>query len=383
MRLLKKLKLSILFILPVTLCDLCVLGDNFTQANAVTFKEANNPEIFLKQINGDKQCTLVAATMLLRRTAMMAGHMDWADITVDRVKEQAWIDGVGLKYTFTYADITVTKAAFGADPVNEAISLLNMHPEGLAIYDPVHSPRAHAVFLTDYTDGMFYCADPSDAVGSGRIPDSAALVQVQDAKSYWYVSSPSIAPSFPSAVEINDALQPTDIGMYDASLSQKSFIYDGTEKKPVVTIPGLTENTDFMVSYYNNTEIGTATAIITGTGRYTGSLMESFDVTAAVVIDELNKIQVALTKQTIKKGKTAEVKIILPDTLELVKEYSVNPSSLHNEVKFSYSSENKKTAVINSSGKITGIGKGSAKIIINAVSADGTKKTFALKIKVN
>ncbi len=383
MKLIKKLMMATIFLIFIAVLEISGLSTCFTyQAKAVTFDEINNPEIFLKQINGDKQCTLVTATMLVRRAAMMSGNTNWADITVDKVMEQAWIEGIGLKYTFTYAGITITKAAFGSDPVNEAIALLQLHPEGIVLYDQIRVPRSHAVFLTDYTDGIFYSADPADAVPPGRIPNSSALVQVKDAEFYWYVSSPSISPASPSITEENGLLPAVDISTYTAELSQVSFFYNETERKPAVTIPGLSENVDYTVTYFNNMNPGLGSVIITGIGAYSGIIIKDFEITAASVSDMLNEIKIVMTKQTIQKGKTAAIKVTLPDALELVKEYSSDLSGTYNEVKISYKSDNKKIASINSNGKITGKKKGTAKIYVTVELAGEINKTFELKVKI-
>ncbi|HHV12304.1 MAG TPA: hypothetical protein GXX75_18670 [Clostridiales bacterium] len=234
MKLIKKQMIALVLIMVISVMDIGLLGKCFTHGvGAVTFDEINNPDIFLKQVNGDLQCTLVAATMLIRRAAMLSGYADWADITVDKVKSQAWIEGVGLKYNFTYEGITVNKAPFGADPVNEALLLLELHPEGIVLFDQIRSPRSHAVLLTDYTNEMFYCADPSDAVPYGRIPISSGLVQVQDTEFYYYVSSPGIAPLSPPAMEENSSILAVDSNTYPSISSGTSYYYDGAVKSRV------------------------------------------------------------------------------------------------------------------------------------------------------
>ncbi len=383
MKLIKKLMIAMIFSILITILEISGLNNCFIhEVKAVTFDEINKPEVFLKQKNGDKQCTLVAATMLIRRAAMLSGNTGWADITVDKVKEKAWIDGVGLRYTFTYAGITVNKMAFGSDPVNESISLLNKHPEGIVLYDQKRSPRSHAVMLTDYTEGLFYSADPAEAILSGRIPNSSALVQVKDGESYWYVSSPSISGPSPIVTQGNGSLPTIDISTYTTALSQTNYTYDGTEKKPAVTISGLTENVDYTVSYTNNVMPGSASVIISGIGGYSGTIIKSFQITDATSWDKLYEIKIVMTKQTIKKGKTAAIKITLPDTLKIVNEYSKDQLRIYDEVKIKYSSDNKKIATVNLNGKITGKKAGTSKIYVNVELADGTKKTFPLKIKV-
>ena len=56
------------------------------------------------------------------------------------------------------------------------------------------------------------------------------------------------------------------------TLSQTVFTYDDSEKKPAVTVTDgtktLVKGTDYTLSYENNTEAGTAYAVINGTGSY-------------------------------------------------------------------------------------------------------------------
>ena len=62
---------------------------------------------------------------------------------------------------------------------------------------------------------------------------------------------------------------------FDITLDNDSFVYDGTQKEPGVTIKvnGVTleEGKDYDVSYKNNKDAGTATVTITGKGNYEGS----------------------------------------------------------------------------------------------------------------
>ena len=67
------------------------------------------------------------------------------------------------------------------------------------------------------------------------------------------------------------------------SLSTNVFVYDATEHRPSVTVTygavGLVEGRDFSVSYANNVNAGTARAIVTGLGIYTGSRTNAFAIT--------------------------------------------------------------------------------------------------------
>ena len=48
----------------------------------------------------------------------------------------------------------------------------------------------HGVLLTEYRDGQFYCADPSEYAGTGVIPiEEAWGTRVENSNAYWYVTS--------------------------------------------------------------------------------------------------------------------------------------------------------------------------------------------------
>ena len=70
------------------------------------------------------------------------------------------------------------------------------------------------------------------------------------------------------------------------TLSSKSFTYDGSEKKPSVTVKNssgtvLTEGSDYTVSYDNNINAGEATVTVTGAGdRYSGTNTVKFTIAA-------------------------------------------------------------------------------------------------------
>ena len=73
-----------------------------------------------------------------------------------------------------------------------------------------------------------------------------------------------------------------DITDFTATLSQNSYIYDGSKKTPSVTLKNdalvLSQGTDYTVSYSNNIEPGNALVIINGLGSYTGSKTLTFTI---------------------------------------------------------------------------------------------------------
>ena len=68
-----------------------------------------------------------------------------------------------------------------------------------------------------------------------------------------------------------------------SGISNKTYTGSAITQTPAVTYSGktLTLNTDYTVSYSNNTNAGTATVTITGKGNYTGSKSVTFTISAA------------------------------------------------------------------------------------------------------
>jgi hypothetical protein len=66
------------------------------------------------------------------------------------------------------------------------------------------------------------------------------------------------------------------------SLSKTTYIYNGKEKKPSVTVTydgkKLKKNKDYSVSYSDNVEIGSATVTITGINGYKGSVTKTYKI---------------------------------------------------------------------------------------------------------
>ena len=90
----------------------------------------------------------------------------------------------------------------------------------------------------------------------------------------------------------------SDISKATVTLSESSYTYDGTAKTPSVTVKvngkTLILNTDYTVSYSNNTDAGTATVKGTGTstGDYLGVKTATFTIVKA---SEPNKLDSEIT----------------------------------------------------------------------------------------
>lgn len=74
-----------------------------------------------------------------------------------------------------------------------------------------------------------------------------------------------------------------DISIYAVYLDESSFTYTGSEIKPKPTIginTNITEGSDYELEYSNNTNVGTALIMITGTGTYNGYTSTQFTITS-------------------------------------------------------------------------------------------------------
>jgi hypothetical protein len=87
--------------------------------------------------------------------------------------------------------------------------------------------------------------------------------------------------------QINNSYQGTiNISSATITLSETSYVYDGTAKRPQVTVESygkiLTEGTHYSLTYSNNTNVGNATVTVTGMGNYyNGSKSASFAIVSA------------------------------------------------------------------------------------------------------
>ena len=179
-------------------------------ALAATTDELNQDGVFLKQEQRGT-CTLAATSMMLRRTAMLNGDENWAQITESSCREAFWLSGRGLPYNFSYGDITVSHDTLPGGQANTQvlIDLLEEHPEGIMLHAAC---VPHGILLTSYEDGQFYCADPSEYAGEGIIPiEEAWGTRVENSNAYWYVTSevaePEAEPLLPEAtVSVEESL---------------------------------------------------------------------------------------------------------------------------------------------------------------------------------
>lgn len=94
------------------------------------------------------------------------------------------------------------------------------------------------------------------------------------------------------------------------TLNTTSYVYNGYTKKPSITVKDgtikLTKDIDYVVSYSNNTNVGTAKATITGIGNYTGKVTKTFTIKQQTIAN----VTYSISNQTY-TGKTIKPSAII------------------------------------------------------------------------
>ena len=112
---------------------------------------------------------------------------------------------------------------------------------------------------------------------SGWIVDKAASIGVKGSKH----KECTVCKKVLETSEI-PALSRISISKASVTLSTSTYAYDGKAETPSVTVKvggkTLKKDTDYTVSYSNNTKVGTAKVTITGKGNYTGSVSKTYSI---------------------------------------------------------------------------------------------------------
>ena len=112
---------------------------------------------------------------------------------------------------------------------------------------------------------------------SGWIIDKAASIGVKGSKH----KECTVCKKVLETAEI-PALSRISISKASVTLSTSTYAYDGKAKTPSVNVKvngkTLKKDTDYTVSYSNNTKVGTAKVTITGKGNYTGSVSKTYSI---------------------------------------------------------------------------------------------------------
>jgi len=171
------------------------------------------------------------------------------------------------------------------------------------------------------------------------------------------------------------------------SLSSSSYTYDGSAKKPGVTVTDANgakiASSNYSVAYSNNVKKGTATVTVTFKGNYSGTLKKTFEINPAKV----SNVKLSSTSYTY-NGKTKTPSVTVKDSkgrkLKNVTDYTVKYSSGRKNVgkyavkvtfKGNYSGTVKKTFKINPA-KVSNV-----KLSSTSYTYNGKTKTPSVTVK--
>lgn len=184
-------------------------------------------------------------------------------------------------------------------------------------------------------------------------------------------------------------INPRSISTTTVTLEETSYVYDGTEKKPAVTVKIgdkiLILNRDYEVTYSNNTNIGRAIIIITGEGNCAGIISKTFTIepknisTATVTLGATSYVYDGTAKTptvTVKNGDT---------TLVLNEDYTISYSNNTNvgTATITITGKGIYTGTVSKTFTITPRNINTATLTLEATSCiyDGTAKIPVVTVK--
>ena len=187
------------------------------------------------------------------------------------------------------------------------------------------------------------------------------------------------------AAHTAQAIEESRVSVKDAkiaSVSDKAYTGKAIKPTPKVTYKGTTlkKDTDYTLSYKNNTKVGTATITVKGKGDFKGTATKTFKIVKAK-----NTLTVKAKTATVKYSKVKSAK----QTISRTKVLTV--SKAKGTVTYTKVSGSKNITIAKSTGKVTvkkGTKKGTYKIKVK-VKAAGTSSykaltktvTFTIKVK--
>ena len=186
-------------------------GQQANNANeSVTKVETHNintQEAALSQNGIWGDCNVTSQAMLLRRLCMRDGK-DYQGINQDSIRGTVAGGGQNVKYSYTYDNYTVNcyqsddapfynNVPFKALATSDAKSarlqdVLAHHPEGIVVWGGsfTNSGGQHAILLTKYENGQFYCCDPWQGAKEIPLSESICTTNLSRVEQYYCLGNP-------------------------------------------------------------------------------------------------------------------------------------------------------------------------------------------------
>ncbi len=220
--------------------------------------------------------------------------------------------------------IRMSGSSMAAPVVSGICALLFASMPTLTVDEAVEALKATADEITDQD------ADREANTGS------AGLVNAQEALQYFQVDAGKTSISG-ATVAFKD--------------NKNEYDYCGTAIRPEITVSlngdALTENTDYTVYYSNNTNAGTATVKVRGTGSYTGSAEISFTIRPV-------SINACTVEDGIKKYYLYSGMAVEPDVILTYRGVSLKKSADYTVAYQNNTSKGTAAATVSGTGNFTG-----------------------------
>jgi hypothetical protein len=211
----------------------------------------------------------LSGTQLTEGTDYLVTYTNNIDASAVDTSSPATVTVVG---TGSYTGTASTTFTIEQRPISEATFLFESATyTGSAVTPDISSASYNGIALTEGTDY--------------ELGDFGNNVEIGDAA--WR----TITGLGNFSGTVNATFSISGIALTGSNVSDISKqIYTGEAIEPAVTVTAsdgtvLTEGTDYELSYVNNTERGTASAIVTGIGSYAGTVTKNFQITGGSLTD--------------------------------------------------------------------------------------------------
>ena len=200
-----------------------------------------------------------------------------------------------MKHLFRYIPVVamlLTSMTLSAQSTIKVMTMTN----GTVTTDKNSASKNETVTLTvTPSDGYYFQKEDLEVVKTvnpnfsrtrGEIPVSGSILvsgsdpaDLSVARSYTFTVPDDgyelqVSATFTARTSITDDM---------VTLSASSFTYNGSDQKPAVSVTGLTEGTDYTVSFAESAwkEVGTYSVSVSGKSKYQGTITKTFTIISA------------------------------------------------------------------------------------------------------
>ncbi len=186
----------------ITAMGLSGFSGSFYAQGATASEDLESLQIYKAVGYKAGDCVLTANVYMLRRASILAGSLEWDEITNTTLRSTACTSpyGSSLRYSYTYKKDGLTFKVIhdvvtgsAGNKTAQLKKLLEKHPEGIVVRGRDVRGYGHGILITEYRNGTFYAADSAQNKGGANrgilkmkettVPRVSSLVHI------WYIDS--------------------------------------------------------------------------------------------------------------------------------------------------------------------------------------------------